>query len=138
MGNIVPLLNFDTHLSRSKLDKQIKIHFWRVLWNISIGLPFHTISYTFHTIYIWFSVINIIIWYTFEYQSEFDILLSIKTVSKVNQNKVNNNFDWRKIVYQSSSRVHSVILKNGDSKWTKIDNKIPNNDNFNKNYYIYN
>ncbi len=135
MGNIVPLLNFDTHLSRSKLDKQIKIHFWRVLWNISIGLPFYTISYNldmifchqYYWIHFWVSKCIILIYF-----------LSIKTVSKVNQNKVNNNFDWRKIVYQSSSRVHSVILKNGDSKWTKIDNKIPNNDNFNKNYYIYN
>ena len=98
-NEIINSVNFDTLLSRSKLDTRLKYTFDMFLI-FSILISFHTISYTF-----WYNLDMI-----FYHQSLFDTLLSVSkciwhtlSVSKVNQNKV-SNFDRSK-VYQSSARV---------------------------------
>ena len=87
-----------------KIGQEIKYTFHMSLINQYL-IPFHAISYTFHSIRMVFyhrSLFNTLlsaskcIWYTLE---------CIKTVSKVDQNKV-SNFDLLKSVSKFSQRMH--------------------------------
>ena len=104
----LPWLNFDTLLRQSKLDRRLN-SLLSCFWYISIWYffaPFHTHFIRF-IFYLWYSIINHIIWYTFESIKVY--LIHFWVYQKWIKNKV-SNFDRLKFV----SKFHQSV-----SSWTR-------------------